>query len=137
MFHSDSQAFLASGIMWMTLSRISVKHTNWLGNLGLAGIELSLSELLACPCGDKAHHSAYVSTFLSLKSADRSTTLMWVGSEARVPCVVACGRQQNAASMLSQSTSPIFTSLGTFVAVTRCGNTSLNSCVQQVVDSPE
>lgn len=74
------------------------------------------------------HHSAYVLTSRNRKSADRSTTLMWVGRAARVPCVVACGRQQKAASTSSQLTSPIFTSLGTLVAVTRCGNTSLNSC---------
>ena len=137
LLHSDYSAFLMAEIMCITLSTICIKHTDLLGKLSLAGMEHSLSELLACTCGDKAHHSAYVSTFLSLKSADRSTTLMWVGSEARVPCVVACGRQQNAASMLSQSTSPIFTSLGTFVAVTRCGNTSLNSCEQHVIFWPE
>lgn len=42
--------------------------------------------------------------------------------------VVACGRQQNAASTPSQSTSPVLTSFGTFAAVMRCGNTAWNSC---------
>lgn len=42
-------------------------------------------------------------------------------------CVVAWGRQQKAASTSSHFTSSIFTSLGTSVAVTRWGNTSLKA----------
>jgi hypothetical protein len=42
--------------------------------------------------------------------------------------VVACGKQQNAASTPSQSTSPVLTSFGTSAAILRCGNTSWNAC---------
>jgi len=74
------------------------------------------------------HHSAYVLTSFSLKSAERSTTLMCSGSAARVPCVVAWGRQQKAASTSSQLTSAIFTRVETDAAVARCGKTLLKSC---------
>ena len=42
--------------------------------------------------------------------------------------MVACGKQQNAASTPSQSTSPVLTSLGTSAAILRCGNTSWKPC---------
>lgn len=43
-------------------------------------------------------------------------------------CVVACGKQQKAASTSPKLTSSILTSLGTLVAVMRCGNTSEKGC---------
>ena len=49
--------------------------------------------------------------------------------------MVACGKQQNAASTPLQSTSAIFTSRGTLVAVTRCGNTSENACSARTLSS--
>ena len=49
--------------------------------------------------------------------------------------MVACGRQQNAASTPLQSTSAILTSRGTLVAVTKCGNTSENACKLKTLDA--
>ena len=76
-------------------------------------------------CFFNSHHSLYVSTSRSLKSALRSTILTCLGSLARVSCVVACGRQQKAASTWSQFTSAILVS-GAIpaVAAARCGYTS-------------
>lgn len=42
--------------------------------------------------------------------------------------MVACGKQQKAASTPSQSTSPVLTSFGTSAAILRCGNTSWKPC---------
>ncbi len=51
-------------------------------------------------------------------------------------CVVACGRQQKAASTSPKLTSSILTSLGTLVAVMRCGNTSEKGCAGGAGRSP-
>lgn len=79
-----------------------------------------------------SHHSAYVSTLASLKSAERSTILRCSGSALMMFCVVACGKQQNTASTPEKFTSSILLSLGTSAPVTRCGNTSENACVARL-----
>ena len=77
-----------------------------------AGRASSVRPYTASACSPGAacgvpYHSSYSAVSASRKSADRSTTLMWVGRAARVACVVAWGRQQKAASMDAQSTSAI------------------------------
>eukprot|EP00878_Enallax_costatus_P040385 GHUV01046584.1.p1 GENE.GHUV01046584.1~~GHUV01046584.1.p1 ORF type:complete len:103 (+),score=13.96 GHUV01046584.1:524-832(+) len=84
------------------------------------------------PIALHTHHSAYVLTSASLKSADRSTTLRCLGSALMIFCVVACGKQQKTASTLSKLTSSIFVRVSQSaegsIMGRRCGKTSAKDC---------